>query len=229
MRRKLVVSCGGVMMALALRANAADPPAPAKPREGRGFIIGGGLGPSRINFGGAEGLVLVTGESIGTIPIGGGQSLDRRTGRVLPLALVPADAEGVVPIPARQDGAALSIQLGWSFSRRLAILADFDINGGWGDSFNQVVGAGVLRYSPTPRLWLQAGPATGDLSYGFSTRSVAQDVAGTGAGFLVAGGLVVLQKPRLLLDLQARYGTLWFDQFRGTNLSVQIGIMRRRS
>ena len=218
------------MMALALRANAADPPAPAKPREGRGFIIGGGLGPSRLNFGGAEGLVLMTGKSIGTIVLlPSGETLDRRAGRILPRALVPADAEGVVPIPARQDGAALSLQLGWSFSRRFAILADFDINAGWGDSFNQIVGAGVLRYSPTPRLWLQAGPATGDLSYGFSTRSVAQDVAGTGAGFLVAGGLVVLQKPRLLLDLQARCGTVWFDQFRGTSLSVQVGIMRRRS
>src|SRR5712691_4012231 len=55
MKRKLVVTCGGLMMAVALCAHAEDPPAPAEPREGRGFIIGGSLGPGRINFSGAGG------------------------------------------------------------------------------------------------------------------------------------------------------------------------------
>jgi hypothetical protein len=32
-----------------------------------------------------------------------------------------------------------------------------------------------------------------------------------------------------MLDLQARSGTLWYEQFRSTNLSVQLGIIRRRS
>ena len=228
MRRRLVVTCGGLMMAVALCAHAEDPPAPAEPREGRGFVIGGSLGPGRINFGGAEGLVLVIGESIGTIDLGGGQSLDARAGKVVPRALLPADAEGLIPIPARQNGFALSAQIGWSFSRRLALLAEFDINGGWSDSFNQVNGGLTLRYSPTSRLWLEAGPARGDLAYG-SGESVAQDVAGAGSGFLIAGGVVLLRKPKLLLDIQVRSGTLWYDQFRATNLSVQLGVIRRRS
>ena len=228
MKRRVVVTCGGLMIALALRAHAEDPPAPAEPPEGRGFVIGGGLGPGRINFGGAEGLVLVIGESIGTIDLGGGQSLDARAGRVVPRALLPADAVGLVPIPARQNGVALSVQIGWSFSRRFALLAEFDINSGWSDSFNQVNGALAFRYSPTPRLWLEAGPTTGDLAYG-SAGSVAQNVAGTGSGFLVAGGVVLLRKPKLLLDIQVRSGTLWYDQFRATNVSVQLGVMRRRS
>jgi len=143
-------------------------------------------------------------------------------------ALLPTDAEGLVPIPARQNGVALSVQIGWSFSRRFALLAEFDINSGWSDSFNQVNGGLTLRYSPTARLWLEAGPATGDLAYG-SAGSVAQNVAGTGSGFLVAGGVVLLRKPKLLLDIQVRSGTLWYDQFRATNLSVQLGVMRRRS
>jgi len=228
MKRRLVVTCGGLMMAVALCARAEDPPAPAEPREGRGFVIGGSLGPGRLNFGGAEGLVLVIGESIGTIDLGGGQSLDARAGKIVPRALLPADAEGLIPIPARQNGFALSAQIGWSFSRRFALLAEFDINGGWSDSFNQVNEGLALRYSPTPRLWLEAGPARGNLAYGFA-ESVAQDVAGAGSGFLVAGGVVLLRKPKLLLDIQVRSGTLWYDQFRATNLSVQLGVMRRRS
>ena len=87
-------------------------------------------------------------------------------------ALLPTDAEGLVPIPARQNGVALSVQIGWSFSRRFALLAEF---------------------------------------------------------VLVAGGVVLLRKPKLLLDIQVRSGTLWYDQFRATNLSVQLGVMRRRS
>jgi hypothetical protein len=227
MKRALVVTFG-LLMAVALRAQAEDPPPPAKPREGRGFVVGGSLGPGRINFGGAEGLVLVIGESIGTIELGGGQSLDARAGKVVPRALLPVDAEGLIPIPARQNGIALSAQIGWSFSRRLALLFEFDINGGWSDSFNQVNGALALRYSPTPRLWLEAGPAAGDLAYG-SAESVAQNVAGAGSGFLVAGGVVLLRKPKLLLDIHVRSGTLWYDQFRATSLSVQLGVMRRRS
>src|SRR6266545_3225797 len=121
MKRALVVTFG-LLMAVALRAQAEDPPPPAEPREGRGFVVGGSLGPGRINFGGAEGLVLVIGESIGTIELGGGQSLDARAGKVVPRALLPADAEGLIPIPARQNGFALSAQIGWSFSRRLALL-----------------------------------------------------------------------------------------------------------
>jgi len=225
MRHGLVVTYGGWMVALALCAHAEDP---TQPEDGRGFVIGGSLGPGHIHFGGAEGLVLVIGDSIGTIGLPGGGSLDARAGQVVPRALLPVDAEGLIPIPASQNGGAVSVQIGWSFSRRWALLAEFDMNAGWTDSFNQVNGALTLRYSPTRRLWIEAGPAAGDLAYGCG-ESVAQNVAGAGSGFLVAGGVVLLQKPKLLLDIQVRSGTLWYDQFRATNLSVQLGVMRRRS
>jgi hypothetical protein len=199
----------------------------AESGEGRGFVIGGGLGPTRLNFGRAQGLVLVIGDSLGTLEFRGGSTLDVRDGVIVPRTLLPPDAVDIVALPQHQNGAVLSFQIGYSFSRRLALLADFDINGGWNDSFNQITGAGVLRYSPARRVWLEAGPASGDLAYGFGG-SVIQDVAGSGYGFFAAGGFVLMQKQKFQMDLQVRSGTMWFDQFRITNVSVQIGAMRRR-
>jgi hypothetical protein len=219
LRTKWAVMCAGLMLALAGRGEA---------DEGRGFVIGGGLGPTRLNFGGAQGLVLVLGDSLGRIEFRGGDSLELRAGVIVPRTLLPSNVSDVVPVPAHQNGGVLSIQIGYSFSRRLALLADFDLNGGWDNSFNQVMGAAAVRYSPARRIWLEAGPASGDLSYGFGS-AVAQNVAGSGYGFLAAGGVVLMQKSKFQMDVQARSGTLWFDRFRITNVSVQIGVMRRRS
>ena len=230
MRPKITVRAGtGLLMALALQARAADPPDPPKPREGRGFVVGFSLGPTRSRFNGAEDLALVFGDVTAVIIVNPltGQTLDVRSGQLVPRALVPGNPEHVVPLPSRQNGGTLSMQVGWSLSRRLAFLADFDLGGGWSDSFTYVNGAATVRYSPTSRLWLAAGPASGDLSYGYKD-SVVQDIAGARTGLLLGAGFVLLRKPIWQLDFQVRWSRLWFDPFRETNASVQIGLLRRR-
>lgn len=231
MRSKLTVRAStGLLMALALQAHAADPPDPPKPREGRGFVFGLSLGPTRSRFNGAEDLALVFGDVTGVIILNPltGQTLNVRSGQLVPRALVAANPEHVVPLPSSQDGVTLSLQVGWSASRRFALLADFDLGGAWGDSFTHVNGAALARYSPSSRLWVEAGPTSGELSYGYQD-SVVQNIAGTGKGVLFGAGFVLLRKPIWLLDLQARSSMLWYDQLRATNVSVQIGVLRRRS
>src|SRR5437762_5985273 len=229
MRPGLVASWGGLLITVALGALGAEPTRPLKAHEGRGFVIGASLGPGRMSFGSDEPLALVIGESIGTIDLRGGGTLDAREGQLVPLAMVPADLKAmVVPLPSRQNEFAVSVEIGWSASRRLAILADFDLGGGWSDSFTHLTGAAVVRYSPVRWLWLQGGPAGGDISYGFGKNGVVQDIAGGGGGFKVAAGIVVLQKRKLQLDLEVRSVTLWFDQLRATNMSAQMGVRRRR-
>ena len=217
----------GLLIALATHALASDPSPVPTPHEGRGFVFGIGLGPSQMRFGGADGLALVIGGPTGTIPLLGGESLVARSGEIVPLALVLPGADGVVPIPKSQGGAAVSLQFGWSFSRRLALLADVEANGGWDNSFNHVVGGLPVRYSPVWRLWVQAGPAAGAVKYGFSNSVV--DFSGTGKGFLVAAGVILVRRPMWLLDLQARSLPLWYERCSAPSLSVQLGIIRRRS
>jgi hypothetical protein len=218
-----------VALLVAVPTSAADATNPTTPREGRGFMFGVGLGPGRISFGGAQSLVLVIGGPTGTLtfPLGG-DTIELRSGQVVPRSLVPVGIEGVVPIPSNQNGAGLSLHVGWSFSRRFAALLDFDVVGGWDNSFDQLVGGPVARYSPTSRLWIQAGPAFGEVRYGFAD-SVVEDVAGRGTGVLVGAGVAIVRKPMWLLDVEARVATLWYEQLRATNLSVQLAVSRRRS
>jgi len=226
MRSRTLARTCILLLGIGVKAYASDPTDPTKPREGRGLMFGLALGPSDTHFGGAEDLVLVIGGPTGTIPLLGGESLEARAGELVPRTLVPVDSEGVVPM-RNQRGAAASLQFGWSFSRRLAVLLDFEANGGWDDSFNHVMGGPQVRYSPTSRLWVQAGPALGELSYGFSSSVVR--IPGRGKGFLVAAGLILLRRPMWLLDVQVRSLPLWYDQFHANNMSVQLGIIRRRS
>jgi len=70
-----VGACIGFAMAVASQARASEPSSPPKPRVGRGFMFGVGLGPSQMRFSGAEDLALVIGgptETI-TLPHGAGR------------------------------------------------------------------------------------------------------------------------------------------------------------
>lgn len=228
MMRSLTTAAACILiLSFGVQAYASDPPAPPKTHEGRGFMIGIGLGPSRTHYAGAEDRVLVVGGRTGTIPLLGGDSLEARTGEIVPRALVPANAEGVVPVPINQGGATLSLQVGWSFSPRLAVLLDVEANGGWNDSFNHVVGGPMVRYSPHSRLWVEAGFASGELNYGFANSVV--KIPGAGKGFLVAAGVVLVTKPMWMLDLHLRSVPLWYDQFHTNSVSAELGIIRRRS
>jgi hypothetical protein len=227
--KPMIGRCLGVLMLVAVPASAADATNPATPREGRGLVFGVGLGPGRISFGGAQSLVLVIGGPTGTLtfPYGGG-TIELRAGEVVSRSLVPVGAEGVVPIPSVQNGVGGSLHFGWSFSRRFAALLDFDVVGSWDNGFDQLVGGPVARYSPTSRLWIEAGPAFGEVRYALAD-SVVEDVAGRGSGVLVGAGVAIVRKPTWLLDVEARVATLWYDKLRATNLSAQLAVSRRRS
>jgi hypothetical protein len=226
--KPMIGRCLGLLMLVAVPALAADA-TNATPREGRGLVFGVGLGPGRISFGGAQSLVLVIGGPTGTLtfPLGG-DTIELRSGQVVPRSLVPVGIEGVVPIPSNQNGAGGSLHFGWSFSRRFAALLDFDVVGSWDNGFDQLVGGPVARYSPTSRLWIEAGPAFGEVRYALAD-SVVEDVAGRGSGMLVGAGVAIVRKPVWLLDVEARVATLWYDKLRATNLSAQLVISRRRS
>ena len=208
------------------------------PPRGRGFVFGISLGAGRTDFGGEHGLAIVVGESLGiqddTSLFNDIPPLDLRAARIVPLTQVPPGAVRVKAIPGHQHGVGISVQMGWSFSPRVAALADVDfLAGGWDETIAQGMVGLVLRYSPHERLWFEAGPAQGDLSFGYTgdngLASSAQSVAGKGTGVLGGVGVAVLRKPSWLLDVQARVGTLWYEQIRATNVSVHLGWTRRKS
>ena len=226
--KPVIGSCLGVLLLAAVPSHAADATTSPKPREGRGFVLGFGFGAARVDFGGAEELALVIGGSTGTLtfPSGGG-TIEVRRGQIVSRSLVPADAASVVPIPSSENGLGISFQAGWSFSPRFAALLDFDIAGKLHDSFDNFIVGIVARYSPTSRLWIEAGPAFGELRYG-SSGSVVHDFAGRGTGVLLGVGVAIVKRPVWYLDVLARAGTLWYEQLRATNISAQLAISRRR-
>jgi len=57
--------------------------------------------------------------------------------------------------------------------------------------------------------------------------TIVEHFTGTGYGVRTAAGFSVLDKPRWTLDLQARFGTLRFDGFRATSVSVGLSASRR--
>lgn len=213
-------------------------PTPAL-REGRGIVFGMGLGAGQMGFGGdAEQLALFVGAGTGseTTCFYTTCTVTRwRAARVAPREAALPGSEFAVPFPDSQGGASLSMVVGWSFSNRIAALLDADLSGNWsGDGFAHLVVGLVLRYSPGQRWWVEAGPAFGELSYQFDARSydlvITQSAARVdGEGLLAAVGLELMRRPSWLVDVQARYGTVWYTGLRTTNASLQLGIVRRRS
>lgn len=229
MKASISVSIG-LVMSLACSASAGE--------AGRGLVFGIGLGPAQTSFSDAANLSFAVGPAVGMdgyCSYGYCTFSERRLGRVVPRNSVPADAARVVPLPAREKGMGVSFVFGWAFSPKLAALADGDLAGGLGaESFdNELVGF-VLRYSPRPRLWVEAGPAFGELAYHYDSQSFdngSVDRAGRteGEGALVAAGVELVRKEKWRLDLQARVGAMWYEHHRATNFSLQLGVSRRRS
>jgi hypothetical protein len=229
--KRIGVTFLAVLLLVAGPSHASDPASPTQAREGRGWMFGFGVGPGRVGFGGAEDLAVVVGgpTRLRTFGLFGAtlDVFDVSTGEVVPRTLVPADAESILPIPSSENGMAVSLHVGWSFSRRWATLFDFDVAGGYDDSFMNYMGGFVARYSPASRIWIEAGPAFGNLGYGSGGSIV--DIKGVGTGGLAAVGVELVQRPKWRLDLEVRAGTLWYREFRATNLSAQLAIGRRRS
>jgi hypothetical protein len=219
--KRMIGSCLAVLLLVAGPAYAADPP---QPGNGRGWMFGLGLGPGRVSFGGAKDLAVVIGGPTRRRTVSYlGTSFEVTTGEVVPRMLIPADAESIVPIPSVESGLAVSLHVGYSYSPRWAALFEMDGAGGYEDSFTNFMGAFVARYSPASRVWIEAGPAFGNLTY----NNV--DIEGLGAGGLVGAGLEIVKRPKWRIDVELRAGTLWYREFRATNLSAQLAIGRRRS
>ena len=221
----------GLMVSVLLCSLAA--PAGAEDRnsaDGKGWIFGGGITGGSMGFTGAEGLAVAVGpvDHVEILLFGGRGVAERR------LQVIDADAtppEGTVHVarfPDSTAGGAVTLHGGYAFSPTVALLADLEVMGSAHDGFGNAIFAAVLRYRPARRVWIEAGPAAGDLSYGYEdTGSVSNSVTGT--GFLAAGGISVLKKERWTLDVQARYGKIWYEAFQARNLSLGLSIGRVRS
>jgi len=223
MTRVLMVSV--LLCRLAVSAGAED----RSNADGRGWIFGGGITSGTIAFAGAEDLAVAVGPVDRVeAPLLGPAIAERRIEVIDASAPPPPETVHVAPFPQSTTGAAITLHGGYAFSPRVALLGDMEVMASTSDGFGNAIGAVVLRYRPVRRVWIEAGPATADLSYGFeNTGSVSGSVTGT--GFLAAGGISVLEKERWTLDLQARYGKIWYEAFQTRNVSVGLSIGRVRS
>lgn len=224
-----------LVLAMATVASAQGP-SPTRPAAGRGFVFAGGLSGGQISFPASSAFSLAVGD-VSSYSAVGSTLLETRSARVVPSG-ASVGADRVVPFPAREGGFGLVMDLGYAFSPRLAVLVDVDLLAGVSsESFSQIMGGFVVRYSPTSRLWVQAGPASGEVNYGFTNpgdtttglpgvSATTEDGAVSGHGFLAAAGVSVLRKPSWSLDVQARYGKCWYQGFQGTNLSLAVTVGR---
>jgi hypothetical protein len=218
-----VLMVGVLMCSLAGSAAAQDGDA----GEERGWIFGGGITAGTTAFIGAEGLAVAVGpvEDVQVLPFGGGVVVERRLDLIDVSAAPPPDTVHVAPIPRFQRGGAVTFHGGYAFSPRVALLADGEFMASVNDGFGNGVLATVLRYRPVRRVWIEAGPAAGDLGYGYGeTGSKSNSITGT--GFLAAGGISVLSRARWTLDVQARYAKVWYPGFEARNVSMGLSVGR---
>ena len=198
------------------------------PSDGRGWVFGGGLTGGSMSFSAAEGRALAVGRVARVVSFLGG-SVEQRTVEIVDGATnLPPDTVLVATFPESTTAAALTLHGGYAFSRRIALLADAELMGPWSDGFTNGIFGAVLRYRPVRRVWVEAGPARGDLGYAYQgTGSVDNSITGT--GFLAAAGITALSKPKWAVDLQARYGRIWYEGVQATNLSFGLSVGRVRS
>jgi len=225
MTRGLMVSVA-LLYGLAASAGAQD----GSPSNGRGWIFGGGLTGGTMSFGGAEGRAVAVGQVTAFVVVSlDGRTVAQRTVQLVdPSALLPPGTVHIATFPESASAGAMTLHGGYAFSPRFALLADAEVMGTWGDGFTNAIFAAVVRYRPVRRVWVEAGPARGDLGYGYQdTGSVGDSITGT--GFLAAAGLSVVAKPKWTVDLQARYGTVWYDGLRARDVSFGLSVGRVRS
>ena len=197
-------------------------------RNGRGWIIGGGFTGGNLSFPGADGKAVAVGPArFVPAPFGGGYE-ERRLALIDASQTPPPETVHVARFPTSQGGAALTLHGGYAFSPRTALLVDAEFMGSPRSGFGNAIAALVLRHRPLRRVWIEAGPASGDIAYSYEG-SQSETGAITGVGFLVAAGVSVLERPRWSLDVQGRYGRIWFDGFEGRNVSFGLSIGRVRS
>jgi hypothetical protein len=197
-------------------------------RNDRGWVIGGGLTGGNLSFPGAGSKAVAVGPAH-YVPTAFGAGYAER-----PIALI--DAAGIPPeetvhvarFPESQGAAAMTFHAGYAFSPRAALLLEVEYMGSPTGDFGNGIVAGVLRYRPMGRIWIEAGPASGDIGYTYEG-TLSETGAISGAGFLAAAGMSLLERPRWTLDVQARYGQIWYDGFQARNVSFGLSVGRVRS
>jgi opacity protein-like surface antigen len=197
--------------------------------DGRGFIFGGALGGGQLSFAGAEKAAVALGPVDGqeTISVGGvTTAYDLRSAWMVPRGASAAGAEIVVPF-ANQGAGGLSMHGGYAFNSHVAVLMDVGFWAGGGPrGYSQAVGSFVVRVWPVSRLWLEAGPAFGDLGYSDQTSTV-RDGTFKGSGFTAMAGLSLLRQASWSLDLEARYSRIGYEAgVQANTLAVQLGAGR---
>jgi opacity protein-like surface antigen len=200
---------------------------PKSPARGRGFLFGASIGGGRLSFPGGEDVALALGPVVGQVEVPRTSTiLDVRSAKVVRAGEEVAGAERVVPLVPSEGAGGFAMQGGYAFSRRIAVILDVGVSGGLSSAdFNQVVGSVMVRLSPTTRFRVEAGPAFGDLGYGYDG-SVVEHGSITGSGFQGVAGLSVLSKPRWSLDIEARYSNVGYDGFRATTVTFALGAIR---
>ena len=205
---------------------AAQGEGPKSPPGGSGFLFGAAVGGGRLGFPGGEGLVLALGPAASRENVAGTGEVRVRGAKVVRAGEAPAGAEILVPLPAGEGAGGFSMHGGYAFNRRVAVLLDVGVSGGLSTSdFNHAVGSLLVRLWPTSRLWVEAGPAFGDLGFG-SEGSVVRSGSITGAGFQGVAGVSVLRKPRWSFDVEARYGRIGYDGFSATTFTLGFAASR---
>jgi hypothetical protein len=116
---------------------------------------------------------------------------------------------------------------GYAFSRRTAVLARVGVAAGYENgSINQVVGGVVVRFWPAARLWLEAGPAFGDLAVGTDDGSMISPGSITGSGYQARAGGSLIRKPRWTLDLEGGWSSVSYDGFKSNTVTFAVGWTR---
>ena len=220
-RRLLAFAVG-----LVLLPGMAAAQAPTTRPSGRGFVFGGGLGGGRLSFPGAGDRALALSPVLGQQSVGYGGTVDVRDAVVVAADASVPDAAIVVPFPESEGAAGLSMHAGYAFNRRVAVLLQVGVASGVSTAaFNHATGAFVVRYWPASRLWLEAGPAFGDLGYGYED-SVVRSGAIKGSGFHGSAGVSVMRRAKWSLDVEARFSSIGYEGFRANTATFAIGASR---
>lgn len=199
----------------------------AKRPKGRGFVWGATVGAGSHSFPGGENVVVAVSPVDGYEPMPYSSPVPTRTAKVVPVSTATPEAEFRVPLPASEGTGGFSFHGGYAFNRHVALLMNVGLSAGVTDSsVNHIFGGVVVRVWPTSRLWLEAGPASGEIAIGVGDDSVIRSGSITGSGYQVRAGVTVARKTRWSFDLEAGYSSLGYQGFTANTVTFSVGASR---